>query len=121
MKNLSRYIIIILAILVAELVSAYILLITAKYKAPDSPYQSALVQMFVAVITFYPTVLLVEKYMKSWSKSYLDKMQKVTSSKLLGLLMGFVLAVLLILMAMVKVIYNRSMIEDVWHWLQNVI
>ena len=121
MKNLSRYIIITLAILIAELVSAYILLITAKYKGEDSPYRSAVVQMVVAVITFYPTVILVEKYMTNWSKSYLAKAQKMTGNKLLGLLLAFALACLLILMAMVKVLYNRSMIEDIGDWFERVI
>ena len=121
MKNLSRYIIITIAILIAELVSAYILLITAKYKGEDSPYQSAIVQMVVAVITFYPTVVLVEKYMKNWSKSYLDKAQKMTGNNLLGLLLAFMIACVLILMAMVKVLYNRSMIEDIGNWFERII
>ncbi len=121
MKNLSRYIIITLAILIAELVGAYILLVTAKYKGDDSPYKSAIIQMVVAVLTFYPTVILVEKYMKSWSKAYLDKVQKATSNKLLGLLLGFVIALILLLMAFVKVLYNRSMMEDLWTWFENSI
>lgn len=121
MKNLSRYIIITLAILIAELVSAYILLVTEKYKGPDSPYRSALIQMVVAVVTFYPTLILVEKYMKSWSKTYLEKVQKMTKHKLIGLLLGFVIALLLLLAGFVKVLYDRSMIEDFGDWILKTI
>lgn len=121
MKNLYRYILVIIAILIAELVSAYILLITSKYKGEDAPYKSAIIQMIVAVITFYPTVLLVEKYSKAWSKKYLDKAQKMTGHKLIGLLLGFSLAFVLLLMAMVKVLYNRSMIKDIGAWFERMI
>jgi len=121
MKNLTKYIIITLAILVAELVGAYILLITSKYKSDDTPYKSVMIQMLVAVITFYPTILVVDKYMKTWSKNYLSKMQKATSNKLMGLIAGFLIAFILLLMGFVKIIYNRSMVDDIGTWFDQFI
>jgi ABC-type uncharacterized transport system fused permease/ATPase subunit len=121
MKKLTKYIIITLAILVAELVGAYILLITSKYKSDDTPYKSALIQMLVAVATFYPTILVVDKYMKTWSKDYLNKMQKATSNKFWGLMIGFCVAIILLLMGFVKILYNRSMLEDIADWFERFI
>ena len=117
MKRFTKYIVITLAILVAELVGAYILLITSKYKSMENPYKSAVVQMIVAVVTFYPTIIVVDKYMANWSKDYLNKMQKATKNKFWGLLVGFSLAFLLLLMAYVKVLYNRNMVIDFGNWL----
>ncbi len=121
MKKLTQYIVVTLAILIAELVSAYILLITHKYKSEDSPYKSAMIQMVVAVVTFYPTIVLVEKYMSPGSKVFFTKAQKITGNKLLGLFVGVSIAFILLLMAFVKVLYNRSMIEDFSNWLMRFI
>ncbi len=120
-KKISKYIVIGIAILVAELINAYFLLIMEKYKSSEAPYQSTALQMVASLVIYYPLFTFLEKYLHSGSKNLVKNTQKIAKHNLLGILLAFCIAFGIIWTILVKIWYKRNLFEDLGNWIERTI
>jgi hypothetical protein len=120
-KKITKYAIIAIAILLAELLSAFFLLIMEKYKSSEMPYRSTAIQMLASIIVYYPVFTFLDKYFKSGSKNLLASTKKIASHHIGGVILAFALSFFLIWVALVRIWYDRSLFEDLGHWIQKTI
>ncbi len=120
-KKLSKYVMIGIAILLAELLNAFFLLIMEKYKSSEMPYRSSAIQMVASLVVYYPVFTFLEKYFKSGSKNLIVNTKKIAKHNYGGLVLAFAVAFLLIWIIMVRIWYNRNIFADVAQWIGNAI
>jgi hypothetical protein len=120
-KHLSKYAIICIAILLAELLSAYFFLVMEKYKSASIPYRSTAIHMVAALLIYYPLFTFMEKHFKSGSKNLVKNTQKATKHNLWGVILAFGIAFFFIWIALVRIWYNRNFFEDLGVWIERVL
>ncbi|HWZ22991.1 MAG TPA: hypothetical protein VNW06_10080 [Cytophagaceae bacterium] len=120
-KKITKYAIIAIAILLAELLSAFFLLIMEKYKSSEMPYRSTAIQMLASIVVYYPVFTFLDKYFKSGSKNLLASTKKIANHHIGGVLLAFALSFFLIWVALARIWYDRSLFEDLGHWIQKSI
>jgi hypothetical protein len=120
-KQITKYVVIAIAILLAELLSAYFFLVMAKYKSSEMPYRSTAIQMVASLVIYYPLFTFLDKYLKSGSKTLIKNTQKVARHNLLGVLLAFVVAFFFIWVALAKVWYNRNLFDYIGTWIEKTL
>ncbi|HSZ26297.1 MAG TPA: hypothetical protein VK766_11275 [Cytophagaceae bacterium] len=120
-KKITKYVIIAIVILLAELLSAFFFLVMDKYKSQEMPYRSTAIHMLTSLIIYYPIVTFLDGFLKSGSKNLIKSTQKATKNHLAGLLLAFAGAFFLIWMALVKIWYNRNIMEDIGNWIEKTL
>ncbi|MBX9852589.1 MAG: CvpA family protein [Cytophagaceae bacterium] len=120
MRKLTKYIVITLAILVAELLHAYAHSFFHHQIQGSSPYKSVAISMLIAVIIFYPVFHFIEKYIHAASEKYVAGTKKVTNNRYIGLILGFAIAVFLLFAAFSQVWYHKNPIIDLKNWVGSV-
>ena len=120
MRKLTKYIVIILAILAAELLHAYAHSFFHHQLEGSSPYKSVAVSMLIAVVVFYPVFHFIEKYIHSASEKYVEGAKRVTNNRFIGLVLGFAIAVFLLFAAFSQVWYHKNPVIDLKNWLVSV-
>lgn len=120
-RKITKYVVIAIAILIAELINAFFLLVMEKYKSSHTPYQSTAIQMFASILIYYPLFTFLEKYLHSGSKNLVKNSQKIAQHGFLGILMAFAAAFFIIWVALVKIWYHRNIFEDLMRWIDQII
>lgn len=119
-RKLTKYFVIILAILLAELIHAYAQSFLEEYLIRSSPYKSVAISMIMAVLIFYPAFHFISKYLKYTSKKYLAGAQKVTKKRLIGLMVGFAMALFLLFSAFSQIWYQKNPMIDIRAGIENI-
>ncbi len=110
-QKLTKYAIFALTILIASLLSDYLVqLISDKFV--DHSYQGVAIEMCIVVIVYYPAFTLIEKLVLQVSKKYVSSSKKAVKSSNFGLLIGFGVAVLILFYFFAKIKHNMDLIED---------
>lgn len=120
-KKITKYVIIGIAILLAELLSAFFFLVMQKYKSSEMPYRSTAIQMLASLVVYYPLITFLDKYFKSGSKNLLASTKKIANHHIGGVILAFAIAFFLIWVALVRVWYNKSFFGDIGHWIERSI
>lgn len=120
-KKITKYVIIGIAILLAELLSAFFFLVMQKYKSAEMPYRSTAIQMLASLVVYYPLITFLDKYFKSGSKNLLASTKKIANHHIGGVILAFAIAFFLIWVALVRVWYNKSFFGDIGHWIERSI
>lgn len=118
-RKINRIAIIIITILLGELINTYSLSLFLPYKSNLHPYRSVAITMVLAVCIYYPAFLFINKYLKDFSSKYLKKSSKLIGSQIIGKLIGFLMAILLIFLAMTQALYNKNAVSDLFTWIGN--
>lgn len=112
-KKLNKLFVTILTILVVTLVASFLKeLIDDNYKDGRSPYTSVWIGMAVMVAVYYPMSLFLTKYFSAISRKYLRHYRRISKSNILGLLLGFIVAILVLFGFYAKVWYDLNVLED---------
>ena len=120
-KKINRVAIIVITILLGELINAYALTLFLPYKSNVHPYKSVAITMLLAVCIFYPAFSFINKYLKDFSGKFMKKSSSIIGSQLLGKIIGFMLALLLIFLALAQILYNKNGISDFFIWMARVV
>jgi hypothetical protein len=120
-RTFRKYAVVIIAILLAELVHAYAHSFLVQYKKGVSTYEAVALSMAVAVLVFYPAFHFIEKYITYASERYLDATKKISGGSVLGLFIGFGVAIFLLFMAFAQVWYQRNLIDDIHQWIKSAL
>ncbi len=120
-KKFTKYAILAIVILLAELLNAYFLMGMQKYKSIHTPYQSTFIQMLASLVIYAPILAILDRSFKSGSQHLIKKSQKVAKHHVLGVVMAFVLAFFLIWLLLANVWYNRNPFEDLVSWIERII
>lgn len=112
-RKVTKYMVIVLAILLAELLHAYAHSFLEEYLTKSSPYRSVAISMVTAVIVFYPAFHFITKYLKYTSEKYVQGAQRVTKNRFVGLLIGFSLAIFLMFAAFSQIWYHKNPILEI--------
>jgi hypothetical protein len=117
-KQITKYVLIAIAILLAELLGAYFFLVMEKYKSSEMPYRSTAIQMVAALLIYYPIFTFLDKYVKSGSKNLVKNTQKVARHNLIGVLLAFAIAFFFIWVALAMIWYKRNLFDDLGIWIE---
>jgi uncharacterized protein YacL len=110
-QKLTKYAIFALTVLIASLLSDFLVqLISAKFV--NQSYQGVALEMFIIVIVYYPAFTIIEKFVLKASKEYVKSSKKAVKSSSFGLLIGFAVAVLILFYLFARVKHNMDLIED---------
>ena len=120
-KKFTKYAILAIVILLAELLNAYFLMAMQKYKSNHAPYQSTFIQMLASLVIYAPVLAILDKTLKSGSQNLVKKSQKVAKHHVLGVVLAFVIAFFLIWLLLANVWYNRNPFEDFISWVERII
>lgn len=120
-KKISKYAIIGIAILLAELLNAFFLLVMEKYKSGHMPYRSTAIQMIASLIVYYPVFTFMEKYIKNSSKHLITNTKKIANHNIGGIILAFTVAFFVIWVALARIWYNRNLFGDLAHWIDKSI
>ncbi len=116
-RTFTKFVIFSVAILSAELLVQYLTTLIPNVESPGSPYYSALLRMGLIITIFYPCFLIFEGVMESVARSYVKNTKKLTTGWWRGMIIGFTLAILLLLWGYAFVWYQRNLVMDVWDWI----
>lgn len=120
-KKINKYLAVVLAILVADVIQAYFLLVMAKFQSTNSPYKSTIIMMIASVIIYYPLITYFDKWMNKGSKDLIKNSKRVVDHNYLGPLLGFSAAFLIIWLILARIWYQRNFIEDISNWFDKTI
>ena len=120
-KKFTKYVILAIVILLAELLNAFFLMAMQKYKSNHTPYQSTFIQMLASLVIYAPILAILDKSLKSGSQELIKKTQKVAKHHVLGVVLAFAVAFFLIWLLLANIWYNRNPFEDFVSWLERVI
>ena len=94
-QKLTKYAIFALTVLIASLLSDYLVdLISSEFV--DHSYKGVAIEMCIIIIVYYPAFTIIEKLVLQASKKYVISSKKAVKSSSFGLLIGFVIAVLVL-------------------------
>jgi hypothetical protein len=111
-KKFTRYIVVIIAILLAALINEFAVSILKTSASVDSPYAAVALSMIITVVVFYPAFLFVNKYLKNSNEKYVKSNNKVTKRRFVGLLGGFLIVLFLLFAAFSQVWYQKNPVFD---------
>jgi hypothetical protein len=116
-RKVTKYAVIIISILLAELTHEYIQLMFAGWvkQSQFGLYISVLLSMLVAVLVFYPAFHLIETYLKFASKKYVQGSKKIGKDSFLGIIIGFGLALLLLFIGFCEIWYNQNPLAHLFY------
>jgi hypothetical protein len=118
-RKFTKYIVIVLAILLAELLHAYAHSLLQDWKDNASPYQSVIVSMMIAVLVFYPAFHFIGRYKKYASEKYTAGTKRLTKNRFTGLMLGFAAALFLLFVAFSGVWYQKNPVADLKVWIES--
>ena len=111
MRTLTKYalliITIILGLIVKGIITNYI-----KHLYDDGSYLAIFIDMMVAVFIFVPIYGVVGEYSKKVSKSYLAQAKNVGKNRMVGFLIGFTIALLLLFIGYAYVKFDVNVLSD---------
>jgi|SRR6185312_6722245 len=103
----------VLAILLAELFSAWCLKeFTTRFEHHYSPYKATAIAMAAAVLFFYPVLEFSQKYIKAISEAYIKGTKKASGGKFWVVIAGVLLALFLLFAGFAKLRYNKNVFKD---------
>ena len=117
-QKLTKYAIFALTILIASLISDYLV----KYisvEFVDRSYKGVAIEMCIIILVYYPAFTIIEKFVLKASKEYVKTSKKAVKSSNFGLLIGFGIAVLILFYFFAKVKHNMDLFEDLKNMLFN--
>ena len=103
MKHLTKFSVYSITILLAYLISGYIVSYLNSYYNEKS-YVAVAIEMMVILAVYYPIVTFLDKYIQKASKTYVKQSKSLHKNSKMGLLIGISIAffVLFILFALVR-------------------
>lgn len=115
-RKLTKYIVVVISILTAELLHEYIHELLHKWLKTSGlgMYVTVLISMAVAVAVFYPAFHLIEKYVAWAAKKYVDGAKRISGGPFKGLLIGFVVAIILLFIGFCQVWYHVNVLHDLF-------
>jgi hypothetical protein len=117
MRTLTKVIVVILAILAAELLHTYAHHYFHSYSKGTTPYKVVAISMAVAVLVFFPIFHYLEKFIHSASEKYVEGAKQVTNNRFVGLLLGFAVAIFLLFAGFAQAMYHKNVIADIKNWI----
>lgn len=116
-KFINKYAVIIISILLADLISTYVLGWLHGYSNTTMPYYSSALSMMVVVIIFYPMLLFLEKYLKQMSSNWIKHGGKWIGNLFVGQIVGFLMALFLIWLGYAHALYHVKPWSVINNWL----
>lgn len=115
-RKMTKYVVVIISILTAELLHEYIHAMLHKWLEASGLglYLMVLISMAVAVAVFYPAFHLIEKYVAWAAKKYVDGAKRVSGGPFKGLLVGFFVALILLFIGFCAVWYHINPLQDLF-------
>lgn len=110
-KKITKYVVVIITILVASLLSDLVINYISKNFAAHS-YKNVILEMVVTVIIYYPAFSLLEKFIKKASEEYIRTSKHATKSSYIGLIIGFLIAIIALFIGYAIIKHNMHPITD---------
>lgn len=105
-RKLSKYVILIFTILLADIIKEIILHYIGFHRNFRHPYTSVALGMGIIVLVFYPLFLLMEKITEKIAESYISNTQKIAGGNMKGLFIALVLGLGILYFVYLKVWFN---------------
>ncbi len=113
-RKLTRYVILIFTILLADIIKEIILHLIGLEKDSRHPYRSAAIGMGIIVAVFYPMFTLMEKVLERLTESYVKTTKGVAGGKLKGLTIAFIFGIAGLYIAYLKVWFNLNIFSKIF-------
>ena len=105
-RKLTRYVILIFTILLADIIKELVLHLIGLEKDARHPYSSALISMGIIVAVFYPMFTIMEKALEYLTESYVRTAKGVGGGSIKGLMTAFLIGFIVLYIAYLKVWFN---------------
>jgi hypothetical protein len=92
-RKITKYLILVITILVAELLSSVVLNYVHFSKNAHRPYYSTALGMLITVIVYTPLLSLMQAIIESMAATYVKKTKKVAGGSIQGVLLASCLAI----------------------------
>lgn len=113
-RKLTRYVILIFTILMADIIKEIILHIIGLEKDRRHPYLSTAIGMGVIVAIFYPMFTVMEKVLEILSEHYVKATKGVSGGNLKGLTIAFIVGIAVLYVAYLKVWFNLNIFGKIF-------
>lgn len=120
-RKFTQFAVFALAILTAQLLETFVHHYFKGYLKNSSPYEIVVLNMVFTVIIFYPAFHFIEKFVRSASEKYVEKSKGITRNRLVGLMLGFAVALLLLFAGFAQVMYHKNPFIDFKLWLKGLL
>ncbi len=107
-RKLTRYVILIFTILMADVIKEIVLHMIGLEKDVHHPYSSAAIGMGVIVVVFYPMFTIMEKVLEYITEHYVKATKGVAGGSIKGLVVAFVLGIGILYFVYLKVWFNLN-------------
>ncbi len=117
LHNLSKQAVFVISVLLAALINGIAIAIISSYYEGHT-YTRVVLEMIVITLVYVPLFAFLGSYVEKYSKEYVQK-SKTTFSKnrRVGLLIGFLLALLLLFILFALIRHGLNPFKDLWNWL----
>ena len=92
-RKVTKYLILVITILVAQLLSAMVLNYIPSVKNAHRPYYSTAMGMLITVVVYTPLLSLMQAIIESMAATYVKKTKKVAGGSVQGLILATCIAV----------------------------
>jgi hypothetical protein len=110
-RKLTKYVILIFTILLADIIKEIILHYIGFHKNFRHPYTSVAMGMGIIVLVFYPLFLLMETIMEKIAESYIQNTKKIVGSNLKGLIIALFVGLGALYFVYLKVWFNVNIFK----------
>lgn len=112
-KKYTRFVVYVLTILTATLISEWLITLLTGVA---TGYKYVAIRMAVFVLVYFPLITMFEGYIKKFTQKYAKESKKAAKSSLIGLTIGFSLA-LFILFALYCMVFDvGNVFVDIKNW-----
>lgn len=110
-QKLTKYAIFTLTVLIASLISDYLVQFVSS-EFVDHSYKGVAIEMCIIIIVYYPAFTIIEKFVLQASKKFVSSSKKAVKSSNFGLLIGFGIAVLILFYLFAKIKHDMDLFDD---------
>lgn len=112
-KKYTKFVVYVITILTATLISEWLITLLGGVA---TGYKYVAIRMAVFVLVYFPLISFFEGYIQKLTQKYAKESKKAAKSSLLGLTLGFALA-LFILFALYCMVFNvGNVFVDIKNW-----
>ena len=111
-KKITDLLILCLTILLANILVWIITNWAGRFIKTENIYKTNAIAMAVIVLVYYPTFKALNVFLKYSAKKYLTRTKKVAGGGFLGILLGFLIALVLLFFINLKVRYGIDIIDQ---------
>lgn len=112
LRRYTKIVVYTITILVAMLLSDYLVIMMEEYVGGKS-YKAVALKMLIIVVVYFPVFSFLEKYIKKVSTTYTKTSKMVAKSSMLGLTIGFSVALFLLFVMFSLLWYDMNVFNDV--------